>query len=419
MSGVFNTIKQNSDNVKTIIKKKKRRVVCYVGYYGADYHGMQYQKDEKIKTIELKLFRAFCKANAINECNKDDFNKNGFMRAARTDKGVHALCNIVSCNLVLDDPLIVEKINENLPDQIKVWGIERMRRSFQCHKTCSSRLYEYLLPTFTMFSPDPMSFMGLQKNLENASQLLRTDYEDDKIWSEFYENLKKLSFSDEDIKNSLLINQIKDSKKTTEPELNFNNAEINTFKKIKNLKYEFLRTYRVTKLKLDFFKSTMNEYLGSHKFHNFTSGLTFSSPSVQRYIKDIKISDPFVNDGTEWISIKIHGQSFLYNQIRKMIYYAVFITRSNFSQSLIRKAFDPCKINIPNAPSLGLFLHYPFYDAYNKNLIDLSYNSIEPNKFEEKFEIFKQDYIYKKIFEKEKAENVFGCFFSYIDSLNS
>lgn len=43
-------------------------------------------------------------------------------RAARTDKGVHAVGNVVSAKLVVEDPDIVSKINQHLPDQIKVWG---------------------------------------------------------------------------------------------------------------------------------------------------------------------------------------------------------------------------------------------------------------------------------------------------------
>lgn len=43
-------------------------------------------------------------------------------RAARTDKGVHAVGNVVSAKLIVEDPDIVAKINQHLPDQIKVWG---------------------------------------------------------------------------------------------------------------------------------------------------------------------------------------------------------------------------------------------------------------------------------------------------------
>lgn len=50
-----------------------------------------------------------------------------FMRAARTDKGVHAAGNVVSLKLIVEDPDIVTKINSYLPDQIRVWGKELLK----------------------------------------------------------------------------------------------------------------------------------------------------------------------------------------------------------------------------------------------------------------------------------------------------
>jgi tRNA pseudouridine38-40 synthase len=44
------------------------------------------------------------------------------MRTARTDKGVHASCNLVSLKMIITDNL-VEQLNSILPNQIKIWGI--------------------------------------------------------------------------------------------------------------------------------------------------------------------------------------------------------------------------------------------------------------------------------------------------------
>jgi tRNA pseudouridine38-40 synthase len=44
------------------------------------------------------------------------------MRAARTDKGVHAAGQAISLKMIIEDPNIVNKINEHLPEQIRVWG---------------------------------------------------------------------------------------------------------------------------------------------------------------------------------------------------------------------------------------------------------------------------------------------------------
>lgn len=44
------------------------------------------------------------------------------MRAARTDKGVHASCNLVSLKMICQDPNLIEKLNEALPSDIRIWG---------------------------------------------------------------------------------------------------------------------------------------------------------------------------------------------------------------------------------------------------------------------------------------------------------
>ncbi|ORX62110.1 pseudouridine synthase [Hesseltinella vesiculosa] len=52
--------------------------------------------------------------------------------------------------MIVEDPLIVEKINALLPDQIRVWGYALAQKSFHARKECDSRRYEYLLPTSTL-----------------------------------------------------------------------------------------------------------------------------------------------------------------------------------------------------------------------------------------------------------------------------
>ena len=126
-----------------------------IGYCGTGYNGMQLQNDPKIPTIERDLYEAFAAAGAVSPENAMDIKKSGFMRAARTDKGVHAAGNVISLKLIIEDPEILAKINEKLPDQIRIWGIQRVTKSFDCRKMCSSRVYEYLLPTYSLLPPKP------------------------------------------------------------------------------------------------------------------------------------------------------------------------------------------------------------------------------------------------------------------------
>ena len=76
------------------------------------------------------------------------------MRSARTDKGVHAAGNVVSCKMIVDIDDVVGKVNSFLPDQIRVFGFVRTINSFNAKVLCDSRVYEYLLPTY-VFLPRP------------------------------------------------------------------------------------------------------------------------------------------------------------------------------------------------------------------------------------------------------------------------
>ena len=48
----------------------------------------------------------------------------------------------------------------------------------------------------------------------------------------------------------------------------------------------------------------MKQYEGTHNFHNFTVGKPFKDTSANRFMIKTIVSDPFVIEGTEWISIK-------------------------------------------------------------------------------------------------------------------
>jgi len=79
-----------------------------------------------------------------------------------------------------------------------------------------------------------------------------------------------------------------------------------------------------------------NLLVGSHSFHNFTKGYKKSDPKCVRYIKALKVERVYSDtvetmikqhgtqpDGNlrseDFVRFTIVGQSFIYNQIRKMI----------------------------------------------------------------------------------------------------
>ena len=87
----------------------KRRLALFFGYSGAEYSGMQYQMDPKVKTIENELIdglfaQGFLKTDRFVELVKNY----KWSRAARTDKGVHALINGISCIFTIPKEFITE-----------------------------------------------------------------------------------------------------------------------------------------------------------------------------------------------------------------------------------------------------------------------------------------------------------------------
>lgn len=95
-----------------------------------------YSSNPGIKSIEEQLFKALVKTDAISKFNATDPKKVQLMRAARTDKGVHASCNLVSLKMICQDENLVEKLNAALPNHIRIWG-----KRYLCANLCRKLKY--------------------------------------------------------------------------------------------------------------------------------------------------------------------------------------------------------------------------------------------------------------------------------------
>ena len=124
-----------------------------LAYCGAGYQGMQ--RNPGAITIEGELEQALFRAGAISQCNFGDLRKVDWMRAARTDKGVSAVGQIVSARLVIDPPGFVDRVNQHLPKQISVFGYSRVTSNFNAKQMCDRRRYEYIVPVFAF---DPAAY---------------------------------------------------------------------------------------------------------------------------------------------------------------------------------------------------------------------------------------------------------------------
>lgn len=82
---------------ETAQKIKKKNHAILLGYLGKDYYGMQ--RNPGMKTIEEDFVTALLKADLITTEHFKNIRLINFQRAARTDKGVSAIRQIVSLKL--------------------------------------------------------------------------------------------------------------------------------------------------------------------------------------------------------------------------------------------------------------------------------------------------------------------------------
>lgn len=183
------------------------------------------------------------------------------MRAARTDKGVHASCNLISLKMICQDKDLVEKLNTQLPNCIRIWGkilfcfcvilcarlnpfaftigYVETQRTFHAKTKCDSRIYEYLLPSYS-----------LKRLVEKELKLEPESERDYKILTENRTMTRYISPTDQSI----------------------------------------LSNFRVDQERLKKFKGAMSLFQGTHNFHNYTISRSFKDPAAKRYMIDISVS---------------------------------------------------------------------------------------------------------------------------------
>lgn len=446
-----------------------------IGYSGTGYKGMQVNGDEP--TIERDLFRAFIDAKAISKANADDPRKSSLARCARTDKGVHAAGNVISLKLIIEDENIVDRINAHLPEQIRVWGIQRTNNSFNCYQYCDSRWYEYLLPSYCLLPPHPQTYLG--KKVEELTKEYGAEEEvgsrmaDVKdFWAEVEEKEIKpiLARLDPELR-AVVMERVHAQEaeefetKRAEAEAEKKEAEANAKGEtdedagadstpapaatkpmaesnvadgshaaeqptkvhleshkpkhrelgpvdfaLRDIKAAYIaakRRYRVSEERRQRLQDVLDRYVGTNNFHNYTVQKTFSDPSSRRQIKSFVVNpQPVIIGNTEWLSLKVHGQSFMMHQIRKMVGLASLMVRCGTTLDRIAESYQAQKMAIPKAPGLGLLLERPVFETYNRRAKDtLGKALIDFGNYEEKLLAFKEKHIYSRIFDVEEKEN--------------
>ncbi|KAF8415483.1 tRNA pseudouridine synthase A [Tirmania nivea] len=469
---------EGAEEVEKEVRRPKRKVAVLVGYSGHGYKGMQLNYPNK--TIEGDLFEAFVRAGAISRANSNDPKKSSLVRCARTDKGVHAAGNVISLKLIIEDEDIVEKINSHLPDQIRVWGILRTLSSFNCYQLCDSRVYEYLIPSYVFLPPHPGSYLGkiLRKHAVEENDLEGWEERQKEVlgfWDDVQAEVDKileargysradLEEADEALFDDELTKEIKqraaaasvksrESRATAEGTTAVEDENTATIddastasratcftettttmdaspgsknipdvlvKCIKSFHLSRKRLFRLPPERLQRIRTVLQSYCGTHNFHNYTIQKSFHDPSAKRHIKTFIAQEPILINDVEYLSLRVHGQSFMMHQIRKMIGLALLVVRCGTDPALIPTTYTDVPLAIPKAPGVGLLLDHPVFDSYNKKCQQFpDRDALEFERYKKEIDEFKEKFVYGRMFEEEERLGLFHAFVSFIDSYKS
>lgn len=275
----------------------KRKYALALSYCGTNYQGLQINPGAI--TIEGFLERALFLAGGIQEANYGTLQKIAWTRAARTDRGVHAIGQCCSMKLTVpegEEQQFIIDVNSFLPYDIRVVTLTRTTRSFNARSHCSHRRYQFLLPTYLFTSIGQVNGM-LQARLQTQGNLIDAGREGSFAPPNSTQYVGKSGLSS--VRSELI-------------------------------------GHRATADEMAVFRAAMKKYEGTYNYHNFTSSKVVTAAgstttdSMQRYMMNISVSDPFlvathadvVEGGSgcdleesEWVRVTLLGQSFLLNQV--------------------------------------------------------------------------------------------------------
>lgn len=309
------------------------------------------------------------------------------MRAARTDKGVSAVGQVVSLMMVVNPVGIIDRINAALPPAIRVYGYRRAVKGFDARKACDKRRYEYILPVW-MFDPKMEGMYRpkikkIDSSEEGAKEGCEEEEEEDEEEEEF--NIEEAAATVGEGEAAVT------AEATTEPSTGQPYGSDSTF---------VFDTDCINRL-----NGILSHYQGTRNFHNFTVRVSASAPQAKRYIHSFVCDGVFKINGTKWVRTVVIGQSFMLHQIRKMIGMALAEFRGVAPEGCLKYAlgtFHPAKT--PMAPDLGLFLDECYYEAYNKRWGHQS-EHLHLSDWQGAVDEFKKQNLYPALAKRDTEEN--------------
>ena len=298
----------------TVDRVPKRKVALLFGYCGTAYRGLQ--KNPGVDTVEERLERAIYEAGGISDANFGELQKVKWSRAARTDAGVHAVGQCCALKMQLEGPeepavyaAAVKRVNAKLPADIRLFVVVRVTNKFNAKLACDRRRYEYLLPAAVLRAEG-----GGAGGREWAEQQAAEWAAEHPAAAEAVPAEHRVSVG--------ALNRV------------------------------------------------LARYKGTHNFHNFTTGKKPDDPSARRHILSYVAERVAIVEGVAYVRCVVLGQSFMLNQIRKMLAMAVVIVRGLAPPATMDAAFKPERMAIPMLPGNGLFLDQCVFENYARKFSD-------------------------------------------------
>eukprot|EP00908_Phaeocystis_cordata_P018750 Transcript_30211.p1 GENE.Transcript_30211~~Transcript_30211.p1 ORF type:complete len:433 (+),score=157.46 Transcript_30211:71-1300(+) len=311
----------------------KRKVALLVAYNGAPYQGLQ--KNPGATTIEEVLEAAIHRAGGITDDNFGTLQKVSWSRAGRTDKGVHAVGQVIGLKCVLSPEPMLDRINAELAgSEVSVLGLERATQGFCAHTMCSSREYEYLLPVYAL-RPEAAAAAAAAADEATAP-----------------------------------------AAETTAAAAASASAEAPLASAAADVPAGEAGLSEEEAVRL---RALLDQLVGTHPFHNFTDvhklgcdkhgeKLGYDARAATRFVKAIDVGAPQTHGGVCFVPLHFHGQSFLLHQIRKMVAIVAACMRGAAPPDAIQTALrEPRVPTIPLAPGGALTLLRCWYAPYEKH----------------------------------------------------
>jgi len=321
------------------ISPLKLKVAIFFGYNGTKFYGLQKIEENKLPTVEGALEKALHEIGLIPAFNYGDLSQSGWGRGSRTDRGVHAALNTVKCKVFIPERFlkkegegkkeeVVPETKDSKDEVIEENDVKETKEETQVQDEQKNHLF---------------------KKKEFVPRKSKVD------WDLVIKELNAVIDPDVKVFAFRIVVKAFDLRQSA-----------------RSRKYEYIFPAHLlncqdtegksTQEKLEYFNVILKRYKGNHNFHNYTWKGDPLAKSSDRYILDVRAE--FLNPAIigedakleEFVIIYLHGQSFLYNQIRKMVGAVLQVLHLGLGEAFLDNTFLRNKIEMWLAPSQGLLL---------------------------------------------------------------